>query len=236
MQDKSKDRYEAGAAWALESTLSLIPVVGPAVGLALAKTIAVADAERVQGQIKELYQLLSDATDNNRIALAALQTDEFLANLHFVIRQLQETSEVNKRSRLKRALVTGAERRWLKKAEQFTRTVARIEEPHIEALVSLYEIADGTHRRVRDGTVLVQKKRSVEGFHRSENYYKMIFEQLAAEGLVVIDSPAEQLAREQRYRPRAGSPEESFNEEPEGSTLKLTNTGISFLAFLRQSE
>ena len=229
MQERTKDRIESGGAWLLESVASAVPVFGTPIALAISKTIASADAEKVQKQIAELQEMLSVAIENKHFGLEALSTDEFIANLHFVLRQLQETTEASKRARLKNALVAGAERRWRSKAESFTRIIARIEEPHVEVLSALYEITDGTHRGVRDGTIVVQEKRSSVGIQRSESYYRVLFEQLSAENLVVVtDSP-----RFRRSRPINESSEQ--DKKRSGSSLKLTNTGISFITFLSWS-
>lgn len=230
MQEKTKNKIESGGAWLLESVASAVPIIGTPMALAINKAIAVADAQRVQDQIEELHQLLATAIEDRRIGVESLTTDEFLANLHFIVRQLQETTAADKRARLKHALVTGAERKWRSKAEQFTRIISRLEEPHIEALAALYEIADGTHRRIKDGTILVQKKRSSAGIQRSESYYRVLFEQLAAENLVVVNG----LSRVTGERhPMDRSPEQA--RERHGSSLKLTNTGISLFTFLRGS-
>lgn len=239
MRESTKDKIETSSAWLLESATSAIPIIGPPMALAINKIIAAGDARRVQNQIAELHQILGTAVEAGSIGLPALESDEFLANLHFVIRQLQETSQADKRDRLTHALVTGAQRKWASQAEQFTRIIARLEEPHILALSAFYEIAGGTHRRVWDGTVLVLKKLSARGIQRSENYYKVIFEQLAAESLIVIDSLAETADQRQRFHQREDNdrqPEQELRPDRSGSTLKLTNTGMSFLAFLRKPE
>lgn len=239
MKEETKDKIEAGGAWILESIASAVPVIGTPLALAINKTIAAGDARRVQIQIADLSRLLEEAIEDGRIGLASLETDEFLANLHFVIRQLQETNESEKRARLQHALVTGAESKWVSQAERFTRIVARLEEPHIQALAAFNEIAEGTPRRVRHGLVLVLKKLSEAGFQRSENYYRVIFEQLAAESLIVIGSPAELAAQMQRSRERNGGdgqPNVSPGQEQEGSTLKMTGLGLNFLTFLRKRD
>ncbi|MBG6217011.1 hypothetical protein IWX75_001465 [Arthrobacter sp. CAN_A6] len=239
MREETKDKIEAGGAWALESVAAVVPVIGGPMAIAINKTLAAAESRRVQNQILELHQLLGDALESKRIGLDALEKDEFLANLHFVIRQLQETTEANKRARLKHALVVGAESKWMSQAERLTRIIARLEEPHILALCAFYDIAEAKFARVREGTLLVLKKLSTDGFNRSENYYKVLFEQLASEGLVVIDSPAELAAQLEKGRARRlakGWSRDDESQQLQGSTLKLTGQGINFVRFLSKTD
>ena len=237
MQEKTKDIIEAVESWGFESALALIPGVGTSLALASAKILAVAEARRVQKQITELSQLLQNAIDDGLVGLQALESDAFLANLHFVVRQLQETNDAEKRDRLKRALVAGATRRWKDNGERFTRIIARIEEPHIEALGALDEISGtskmgvGTRQtRVLNGTVKVMRRLSAAGKQRPEGYYRILFEQLSAEGLVVINGEAEildQITGEVIMQEKKASLKQ-------GMSLKITGTGSHFIHFLKE--
>lgn len=234
MQEKSKDRVEAVATWGLESTLALIPGVGTSLAMAFSRSLAVADAERVQRQIRDLYETLDRAIREGRIGSDALKSEAFLANIHFVIRQLQETSDATKQARLKHALTTGATRRWKNYGELFTRIITRVEEPHIEALGALITVSRGVgvkrQPRLLNGTVKVMKHLSEKGVQRPEGYYRILFEQLSAESLVVVNGESDVL---DQVTGKAVSSEEKARLN-QGVSLKATATGAKFVRFLQE--
>lgn len=230
MQESTKDKLEAAGAVALESIASIVPIIGTPLALGIGKQISAANDRRVQNQISELHQLLADAVAAGSIGIGALATDEFLANLHFTVRQLQETGNRDKRERLKHALVTGTRNKWKNDAEHFIRIAARLEEPHVEALSAFYEIANKKTSKILNGTVLVMKYVSAKGYQRSENYYRVLFEQIAAEGLIIISGESKPL---NQVTGKVISQEEKAALK-QGSSLRLTGTGLMFIRFLNE--
>ena len=227
MRETTKDLVETVSSSVLEAAVSAIPIFGAPLAIGLNKAMSIAESRRVQQLIDELSHDLEKAISDGRIGdpLSALSSDEFLANLHYVVRAAQETSDAAKRQRLRTALIHGTNRKWRYTAGPFTRLVDRLDEAHVVALSCFYEVAGGTHRRVLDGVRLVQRKLSQDGKQRPESYYLALFQQLAVEQLISVDTSASL---------REDEPNTGYyaNEVRQSTSLKLTNRGMQFLDFL----
>lgn len=216
MQEKTKDKIEAVGGLALETVAYAVPFIGTPLGLVIGKRLAAAEARRVQDQFNQISQDLADAIEAGTIGFDALENEGFVENFRFVARELLETAEHEKRDRLRQALVRGAQKKWQPWANRYIRIIARLEEPHMEALAVLRELGgEAGNKPVFNGTERVQRRFSALGTQKPEPYYRVVFEQLAAEGLVQIDAPSG-----------------TSDSAPRGSFLKITKSGLYFWSFL----
>lgn len=216
MQEKTKDKIEAVGGLALETVAYAVPFIGTPLGLVVGKRLAAAEARRMQDQVKQLSQDLADAIEAGTIGFDVLDSDEFAAQFRFVARELLETTEHEKRERLRQALVRGAQKKWQPWAYRYIRIISRLEEPHMEAFSVLRELGgERGNKPVFNGTERVKRHFSALGMQKPEPYYRILFEQLAAEGLVQIDTPSR-----------------SAQSSQSGSFLKITKSGLYFWSFL----
>ena len=237
MDDKSLRKVESMTATGAEMVASLIPGVGGPLAILINRAAAARSEDITKKLIEELRCEFEEAYAKGWITnpVEALSSEEFITNARFVIRTSQETSDLDRRKRLRRALVQGARSKWRNDAELFTRIAARLEEDHMVVLRILHDLTDRKMRLLPNGVSCVQRQMNEENAPRRDpvSYVRSLALQLQAERLLRLDSQT--ILPEEKDD--EGASTGFFGTIPQlDESLKLTNRGVQFIRFISVDE
>jgi hypothetical protein len=154
--DEAKDNVEAWAGAALEAVVSLIPVVGGPVAIAVNRAVGSPTERKPIRDVAALRSDLAAAIERNLIpdAAAVLESEDFSASLQTLLSATYATANSEKKRLLRNALINGATpgRGRARDREPFDRLISRYDPEHVIILDELRRQTNAPNSRTWHGS------------------------------------------------------------------------------------
>ena len=199
MDERWKDRVEAIGAIAVEAGISAIPGVGGPVAVIANRAFALKDQQRTQRILSQFEEDIEELKIRGNAQTAFLDSEEFLAGLHVLVRAANETSSESKRTLLRNALLNEyVVREPRKYPPQFVRLIAAYQAEHVELLNDLASVVAETGRVVENPAWKLGEIAKDAG-RPADPFLKNFLDDLVRDGLIGVSEESQRDARPPVY-------------------------------------